>query len=322
MARVVVTGASGFVGSHLVEHLVAAGDSVLGVDRGTPSLPVAEHVTANLLDEDAVAGVIGPGVDVVYHLASVVGVDNYVERPLDVVDSNVLGTRNVLAAATRAGAKVVYASTSEVFGKNPAVPWSEDADRVLGSTGTARWCYASSKAVAEHLVYGFIQQHGLAATIVRYFNLYGPRQRPAFVVSRSIHRALNGLAPVVYDDGGQTRSFTYVGDVIAATALAGSSAKADGESFNLGSSEETTVRATVELIAELTGVRADIQRVDTNARIGQAFQDLPRRIPDTRKAAEVLGWRHHTSLREGLATTVEWAHAQPAWLAQVDSGAA
>jgi nucleoside-diphosphate-sugar epimerase len=321
--RAVVTGGCGFIGSHLVQSLLARGDEVVAFD-GVP--PPGRHrdvryVTGDVRDADRVAEVIAAGVDIVYHLAAVVGVDQYLARPLDVIDINFTGTRTVLAQAARAGARVVVASTSEVFGKHPGVPWREDGDRLLGPTTTDRWAYASSKALAEHLTFAFSRQHGLDATVVRYFNVYGPRQRPAYVVSRSVHRVLNGLAPVVYDDGTQTRCFTYVGDAVAGTLLAAASPRAAGEVFNIGSTEETTVGAAVGLIAKLAGYDAAALSVDPAAKLGPAYQDLLRRVPDTSKARDWLGWTCHTALQDGLAATIGWARANPWWLALPDSGA-
>ncbi|MFD0904809.1 NAD-dependent epimerase/dehydratase family protein [Actinomadura sediminis] len=324
MAKVVVTGGNGFIGGHLVSRLAARGDDVTVFDPGPvpPDLavPGVRYATGDIRDPDAVAAAIPLDVDVVYHMAAVVGVDRYLSTPLDVVDINVIGTRHVLDRAGRAGAKLVLASSSEVFGRNPAVPWSETADRVLGPTGTDRWVYSTSKAMAEHLVFGFAAAHGLPVTVVRYFNAYGPRQRPAFVVSRTIHRALRGLSPVVYDDGGQTRCFTYIEDLIDATVAAANDPKADGESFNVGSSVETPVRSVVELITELTGVPPTVVPVDTRERLGDRYQDLTRRVPDTAKAAEILGWEITTPLEEGVRRTIDWARDNPWWLALPDSG--
>lgn len=325
MARVVVTGGWGFVGGHLVEALVRNGDEVTVFDGGSPppdlSLSAAvRHVAGDVRDPAQLAEVITGEVDIVYHLAAVVGVDQYLERPLDVIDINLLGTRNVLELANKADAKVLVTSTSEVFGKNPAVPWREDDDRVLGSTAIDRWSYSTSKALAEHLIFAFARTYGLRATIVRYFNVFGPRQRPGFVVSRSIHRALNGNRPVVYDNGDQTRCFTFVDDAIQATIMAGTSEKADGECFNIGSMVETTVAQVIHLVGELTGCGTKTVPVDMSERIGASYQDLSRRIPDTTKIGEVLGWRYQTPLRDGLAKTIEWARANPWWLDQSDSG--
>jgi UDP-glucose 4-epimerase len=326
-SRVVVTGGCGFIGSHLVEQLIARGDEVTIFDGVEPpehqamARTHARLVRGDIVDRRALAGALSQRVDVVYHLAAVVGVDQYLARPLDVIDINVTGTRNVLELATDAGARVVVASTSEVFGRNPAVPWLEDDDRVLGPTSADRWTYSSSKALAEHLTFAFARQRGLEATIVRYFNAYGPRQRPGFVVSRSVHRALNGQPLVVYDDGKQTRCFTYVADAIEGTLLAASSQAATGQAFNIGSMVETTIGEVVELVAELTGADVEITSVDTSAKLGRSYQDLQRRIPDNNKARTLLGWTCGTSLRDGLMRTIEWARENQWWLTQPDSGA-
>lgn len=323
----VVTGGCGFLGSHLTEALISRGDDVTAFDTTCPppdypptARDHARHVQGDVRQRDSLAVAIRPGVDVVYHLASVVGVDQYLARPLDVIDVTIAGTRNVLDLALRAGATVVLASTSEVFGKNPLVPWAEDADRVLGPTTTDRWAYSSSKALAEHLTFAFARQHGLAATVVRYFNVYGPRQRPGFVISRSIHRALNGRPPVVYDGGAQTRCFTYVDDVVEATVRAATEPEAAGEAFNLGSATETTVAEAVGLIAELTGF-GQVTSVDTREKLSTSYEDLPRRLPDTAKSRAILGWSCGTPLRVGLAKTIGWAAQNPWWLALPDSGA-
>jgi nucleoside-diphosphate-sugar epimerase len=323
--RVVVTGGSGFIGSHLLDRLIERGDEVTVFDSMPPSAAVGEpanFVAGSVLDYERLATAITSGVDIVYHLAAVVGVDQYLARPVDVIDVNYTGTRNVAELARRAGARLVVASTSEVFGKNPVVPWQEDSDRVLGTTSADRWTYSTGKALAEHLVFGFVRQYGLQATIVRYFNVYGPRQRPAYIISRSIHRALNDRPPVVYDNGGQTRCFTFIDDAVRATILAGLDPRAAGESFNIGSMTETTVRDAVKLIAELAGVGLVPLDVDTRQQLGPGYEDLLRRVPDNAKARRQLGWTCETSLSEGLRRTIEWARGNPAWLALPDSGAA
>ncbi|MFG3701436.1 NAD-dependent epimerase/dehydratase family protein [Micromonospora sp. NPDC047620] len=325
--RVVVTGGHGFIGSHLAERLVTAGADVTVLDGGDPPPHLdllrrhTRHVRGDIRDPDRLAEAIAPGVDLVYHLAAAVGVDTYLSDPLEVIDTNFVGTMRVLERATEVGARVVVASTSEVFGKNPAVPWSEDADRVLGPTTAQRWCYSSSKGLAEHLTFGFVQQHGLAASVVRYFNVYGPRQRPAYVISRSVHRALNGRPPIVYDQGRQTRSFTYVADAVEGTILVGACDRGIGEAFNIGSMRETTIAEAVALVGAVSGAAESAVAADTAEQLGAGYQDLPRRIPDATRARTLLGWSAETRLREGLTRTVEWARANPWWLALSDSGA-
>ncbi len=321
--RAVVTGGSGFIGSHLVERLAEEGSHVRTYDLGPPPpdlSPLAagmEHLVGDIRDETALRKAIRPGVDVVYHLSAVVGVDRYLASPLDVIEVNLLGTRNVLRLAAEVGAKVVVASTSEVYGKNPQVPWAEDGDRVLGGTDVDRWSYSSSKALAEHLTFAHIRDTGLRACVVRYFNVYGPRQRPAYLVSRTIHRALRGEPPLVYDGGRQTRAFTFVADAIAGTLSAGAEPDADGQVINIGSDRESTVAEVVTLICERVGTGTAPQQVSTGATLGAAYEDIPRRVPDVGKAQRLLGWRARTPLPDGIDRTIRWARANP-WWAKVD----
>ena len=319
MTRALVTGGSGFVGSHLADHLAKAGDEVIVFDAVPPrpeTLRLVRYVQGDVRNEEALAKAFADGIDIVYHLSAVVGVDRYLSVPADVVEINLLGTLTVLRQARASQSKVVIASTSEVYGKNPATPWREDADRVLGSTAVDRWSYSTSKALAEHLTFAYVGQHGVRAAIVRYFNVYGPRQRPAYVVSRSVHRALRGLAPEVYDDGSQTRCFTYIDDAVRGTALIGNSPKSDGQCFNVGSNRESTVADVVSIICELTGLRVPGASLDTAARFGARYQDIQRRVPDTSKVRTMLGWECSTSLRSGLQQTIDWARHNSWWVEQ------
>lgn len=317
---VVVTGGCGFIGSHLVERLARQGDEVIVYDPATmpPDLDgggyAIRHVRADIRDERALADVVGPDVHTVYHLSAMVGVDQYLDDPLEVIDVAVSGTRNVLRSASAVGAKVVAASTSEIYGKNPDVPWSEDADRVLGSVTADRWSYSASKAVAEHMIVAYARHRGLRASVVRYFNVYGPRQRPAYVLSKTVHRVLRGLPPLLYDDGVQTRCFTFVEDAVDATLRAGASAIADGQCFNVGSDREISVADAIRLATRLAGAELAPISVGTDSALGNGYEDIPRRVPDTGKARDLLGWRTRIPLRAGLATTIEWARRNPWWL--------
>lgn len=323
-----VAGGCGFIGSHLTEALIEHGCEVTVFDKVPPprdqrlARQQARFVRGDVRDAGALARAIRPGVDVVYHLASMVGVDQYLTQPADVIDVTFSGTKHVLDLALRADAKVVLASTSEVFGKNPEVPWNEEADRVLGATSADRWVYSASKGIAEHLAFSFARQRGLAVTIIRYFNVYGPRQRPAFVVSRSVHRVLNGVPPVLYDGGRQTRCFTYVADAIDGTLKAAMHPAAQGQAFNVGNSTETHIADVISLVAELVDPGIAVLRVNTAEALGSSYEDLLRRVPDSTKARDVLGWSADTSLRAGLSATIGWARDNPWWLALPDSGAA
>lgn len=325
MSNVLVTGGYGFIGSHLVSALLRRGDTVTVFDRAKDTRDSAvdfdrhanfRFVRGDVTDLSALEKALTPGVDTVFHLAAVVGVKRYLEDPLGVIDVNVTGTRNVLELSQRHGAHVVLASTSEVFGKNPNPPFAEDDDRVLGSTRTARWSYSTSKAMAEHLAFAMHTTYGLRVTVVRYFNVYGPRQHPIFVISRSIHRILNGRRPLLYDAGEQTRCFTYVDDAVAGTLLASESEAAIGQAFNIGSMTETTVRGVVALAIKIANVDSvsSAESVETATHYGARYEDIPRRIPDSTKAQRELGWRLEVDLEEGIRRTIDWARANPWYL--------
>jgi dTDP-alpha-D-glucuronic acid decarboxylase len=325
MSNVVVTGGYGFIGSHLVSALLNRGDTVTVFDvakntRDTSidfdRRPNFRFVAGDVTDIDALSDALTPDVDTVFHLAAVVGVENYMSDPLQVLDVNVIGTRNVLELSQRHGTRVVFASTSEVFGKNPNPPFAEDDDRVLGSTKTARWSYSTSKGMAEHLVFAMHAAHGLPVTVVRYFNVYGPRQNPIFVISQTVHRILNGKQPLLYDSGDQTRCFTYVDDAIAGTLLAAQSDSAIGEAFNIGSMTETSMRDAVDLAIKIASVDAvsSSEAVDTVAKFGRRYEDIPRRIPDSTKAQRELGWRLEVDVDEGIRRTIDWARTNPWYL--------
>jgi len=325
MSNVVVTGGYGFIGSHLVSALLSRGNSVTVFDfaKNTRDSDIAfdlhpnfRFVQGDVTDISALEKALTPGVDKVFHLAAIVGVRNYLKDPLRVLDVNVTGTRNVLELSRRHGTHVVFASTSEVFGKNPNPPFAEDDDRVLGSTRTARWSYSTSKAMAEHLVFAMHTAHAMPVTVVRYFNVYGPRQAPIFVISQSIHRILNGRRPLLYDSGDQTRCFTYVDDAVAGTLLAADTSAAIGEAFNIGSMTETTMRDVVDLAIKIANVDSvsGTEIVDTAAQYGDRYEDIPRRIPDSTKAQRELGWRLRVDVEEGIRRTIEWARANPWYL--------
>lgn len=318
MQRILVTGCNGFAGSHTCQRLVAEGHAVTGIDINPYPWPddfsaLAGHekfsfLKGDITDERFAAEAVDkamPGT--VIHLASVVGVNLYLADPMRVIEVNILGLKNLLKALEGSGARLVFASTSEIYGKNPDVPWPEDADRVLGPTTVGRWSYSTSKAAAEHMLWACAPRYGLEAVVVRYFNLYGPRQRPDLLIPAQIKRALQGKELLVYDGGGQTRCFTYVEDAVQGTLAAAFSPRAAGLAFNIGAAEETTVGEVTRLIGSLAGNGVySVREVDTRQMYGEAYEDIPRRAPDVDRAARVLGWRAGTLLREGLLKTVSW----------------
>jgi len=323
MSTVAVTGAGGFIGSHVADALLARGDSVLALDIGRKVPPnlkeAAGHAgftyrTCDVTRPSSVRKAFQLHPDSVVHAAATVGVEAYVRTPMETVESSVIGTRTVLRAAMKPALRFVYLSSSEVFGRNPAVPWNETSDRVLGDPSLDRWSYSSSKGLCEHLVNAAHTEYGVPTAIARPFNIYGARQRPAFVIPTTVHRVLRGIAPVVYGDGLQTRCFTYIGDLVRALVLCLDRDAAVGETFNFGNPRERTVLEAVRLVLSACGSHLTPTHVDPREAFGGGFDEIPRRVPAVEKAARVLGWTPTTDLPEGLERTVEWARSHPEWL--------
>jgi UDP-glucose 4-epimerase len=280
------------------------------------------YVCGSVLDYAAVESQVS-WCDVVYHMAAVVGGEHYVSDPHQVLNVNVNGTQNVLAAATKERKKVVFSSTSEVYGKNAGVPFAEDADRVLGSTRVDRWSYSTSKAVGEHFCFAFVKQ-GLPVVITRYFNLYGPRLdrvNAGRVMAIFLGQLLRGAPLTVIGDGLQTRCFTYIDDAIRATIAAGLKKEAVGQVINIGSDEEITIDHLAHRMIRLSGRRASIVFVPEVEAYGRGYEDIRRRVPDIRKMREMLGVTPRVALDDGLRRTIEWFAREgmtAEWLAELD----
>lgn len=317
---VLVTGGAGFIGSHLVDRLRAEGREVTVLDdlstgslenlatrRDDPGTTVrpGSVLDAALVDELVAAHPL------VFHLAAAVGVQHIVEDPLGSIHTNVRGTENVLVAAFRHGARVVLASTSEVYGRNVGVPFREDDDRVLGPTWMQRWSYSTAKALDEHLAFAYSEK-GLAVSIVRYFNSYGPRideRGYGSVVARFITQALGGEPLTVHGDGQQTRCFTYVSDTVEGTLRCGIRAKALGRVFNIGADHEISILELAEIIRKLTGSDSTIQLAPYDSHYPRGFEDTRRRVPDARRARDELGFVPAVTLDEGMRRTVDWCRS-------------
>lgn len=312
--KVLITGGAGFVGSHLADAFVARGDEVFLLDTGSTQKvrhlmghPAVHHVRDSVFNLDLLDGLIAQ-CDLIYHLAAVVGVEHYVGDPYEVLNVNVNGTQNVLKLAFKHRKKLVFGSTSEVYGRNPKVPWREDDDRVLGSTRIDRWCYSTSKAVGEHFCLAY-HRLGLPVTITRYFNVYGPRLDKLDVgriITIFIGQALRHEPLTVIGDGMQTRCFTYIDDCIRATIAAGTGEGTDGEVFNIGTNVETTILDLAKLVVQLSGSRSPIRLVAQESVYGASYEDIPRRVPEISKMQEVLRVRAGIDLRDGLTRTIDW----------------
>jgi nucleoside-diphosphate-sugar epimerase len=312
--KVLITGGAGFLGSHLTDAFLDRGDEVFILDTGMTLKvkhrigdPRLHFVRDSVFNEVILEGLIAR-VDLVYHLAAVVGVEHYVGDPYQVLNVNVNGTQNVLKLAFKHGKRVVFSSTSEVYGRNPKIPWSEDDDRVLGSTRIDRWCYSTSKAIGEHFCFAYAKM-GLKTTIVRYFNVYGPRLDAidvGRVITIFLGQALRNEPVTVIGDGSQTRCFTYVTDAIEATMQAGLKEEAVGEVFNIGTDREHTIRDLAEELIRVAGSKSKIRFVPQQEIYGTSYEDIPRRIPNVAKMHGVLGVVAKVSLEEGLRHTIDY----------------
>jgi len=319
--RVLITGGAGFLGSHLSDAFIERGDEVFVLDTGSIAKvrhllnnPRFHYIHDSVFNIELLDGLAAKA-DLIYHLAAIVGVEHYVGDPYETLNVNVNGTQNILKAAYKYNKRVVFSSTSEVYGRNPKVPWKEDDDRVLGSTSVDRWCYSTSKAVGEHFCFAY-HRLGLPVTVVRFFNVYGPRLDKIDVgrlFTIFMGQLLRGVDLTVVGDGQQTRCFTYVTDAIAATVQAGLNPAADGHAINIGVDVETTVLKFAKLMLELYGSpESKIKFVTQEQVYGNSYEDIPRRVPDNSKMRNLLGVTPRVPLREGLARTIAWFQEQQA----------
>jgi UDP-glucose 4-epimerase len=313
--RVLITGGAGFIGSHLCEALLDRGDEVFVIDDlSTGSIENIAHLKSNskfhytidsVANEQLVAELIDR-CDTVVHLAAAVGVKLIVEQPVRTIETNVHGTEVVLKIANKKKKLVLIASTSEVYGKSTVVPFKEDADLVLGPTSKHRWAYACSKMIDEFLALAYWKERKLPVIIVRLFNTVGPRQTGQYgmVVPSFVQQALAGQPITVFGDGTQSRSFTYVGDVVRAVVALINEPRAIGEVFNIGNGNEITIGDLAERIKQITGSKSSIVKIPYDQAYEAGFEDMPRRVPDISKIRALVGYEPTVELDEILARVV------------------
>lgn len=313
--KYLITGGAGFIGSHLAEALVARGDDVAILDNlATGRLSnldsVVNRVTfvqGSILDPLLVDDQVASS-DVVVHLAAAVGVRLVVDKPLHSFLTNIRGTENILEAAHRYRRKVLIASTSEVYGKGVGKTFAEDDDRLVGSNHIARWGYATSKSVDEVLAFAYHRERGLPIVIVRFFNTTGPRQTGAYgmVLPNFVSQALSGGDVTVFGDGGQSRCFCHVGDVVNAVMRLLDDPRAEGDVFNIGSTEEVTIRELAEKVIMATRSDATIRYIPYELAYNEGFEDMRRRVPDIAKIESLTSWKPTSSLDRIIREMVEF----------------
>lgn len=315
--RALITGGAGFIGSHLAESLLLQGHSVVVVDDLSTGRP--ENI-AHLRDNPAFEWVIDTvtnrrlvqqlvdRADLVFHLAAAVGVKLVCEAPIHTIANNVNGTETVLEAASRNRTPVLVASTSEVYGKSAALPYREDADLVLGPPAKTRWGYATSKLIDEFMAMAYWKERGVPTVIVRLFNTVGPRQseRYGMVIPNFVKHALLDEPIVVHGDGSQTRSFTWVGDVVWALTTLMSDRRTVGEVFNVGNGDEISIVELALRVKAMTGSRSEVVFAPYEQVFDNSFEDMPRRVPDIRKIRAAIGFEPKVHLDGILKYVIEY----------------
>lgn len=314
--RVLITGGAGFVGSHLADALLANGDEVFVIDNlSTGSIENISHLkshpkfhyTVESITNEPVLAELVDRSDVVAHLAAAVGVKLIVEAPVHTIETNVHGTEVVLKHASKKRKLVLIASTSEVYGKSASVPFREDADLVLGPTSKHRWAYACSKLIDEFLALAYWKERKLPVIVVRLFNTVGPRQTGQYgmVVPNFVRQAITGEPITVFGDGTQSRSFTYVGDVVKAMVALMKEPRAVGQVFNIGNGKEISIGDLAVRIKTLTGSSSPIVKVPYDEAYEAGFEDMPRRVPDISKIRGLVGYEPAVDLDEILTRVIE-----------------
>ena len=304
--KILITGGAGFIGSHLSELLISEGNQVIALDNQStgsaknlnPSSNL-EVIKGTILDSNLVDSLMSK-VTVCFHLAAALGVKNIVEYPLESLETNIKGSEIILNAATKYQVRTLLASSSEVYGKNPNQPLTEDSDRVLGSPKVARWSYSEAKAVDEFYAFQLNKQKKLPVTIARLFNTVGPRQSGSYgmVLPRFVSAAVSNQPLTVYGDGSQSRTFSAVSDVVAALNELLKSDSTIGEVFNVGGNQLITIKALAEKVIKLTNSNSKIEYKTYKEVYGADFEEPNSRVPDINKIKSAIGWSPKKGLDE------------------------
>ena len=316
--HVLITGGAGFIGSHLVRALLERGDQVAVLDNlSTGSIEnirtFAHHPLYAFAIDDLrntlVLDRLASQADAIVHLAAAVGVQLVVERPTETIETNVIGTHTLLAAARRYRCRTLLASTSEVYGKGVKVPFAEDDDLLLGASSRSRWSYAASKLLDEFLGLAAHREYDLPVTVVRFFNTVGPGQtgRYGMVVPRFVRAALRAEPIPVYGDGEQSRCFCHVRDTVRAVIdLLDRPEHTAGEIYNIGSSQEVTINQLAQTVIDRTDSSSALHYIPYSEAYAPGFEDMRRRVPDTTKVRTAIGWTPKHNLQQILDDVIDY----------------
>jgi UDP-glucose 4-epimerase len=247
--------------------------------------------------------------DIVVHLAAIADPKKYVDSPLNVLDIDLRASLNIFSMASNKKKKIFFASTSEIFGKNPNIPWKEDDDRLLGSSRINRWCYSTAKAACEHYLFAYYQQENLPFVAVRFFNAYGPKLDDlgsGRVIPIFLKNFLTGEPVYIHGDGAQTRTFVYITDAAEALYKLTFSKKCEGEIFNVGTNHEMSILELAQLMKKVGRFTSEIKFITHKKVFGESYEDIPRRVPDVSKIKKFIGWQAKTSITKGLKLTIDY----------------
>ena len=297
--RVLITGGAGFIGSHLADHYVAKGDQVTILDNfSTGSKENIAHLMGKVTTVDGdirnveLVEKLTIDADLVLHMAAALGVNTILESPLESMSTNITGSEVVLHAAAKYKTRIIIASTSEIYGKNPKQPLSESDDRVVGAPQKIRGTYSDAKAIEEAMAFALHQEKSLPVTTVRLFNTVGPRQsgRYGMVVPRFVQAAIKNQALTIYGDGTQSRVFCHIDDAVRAITTIAATDATIGEVFNLGGAGEISIKALAEKVIAITESQSVITYTPYSDAYPAGFEDIQRRVPDISKIKGAIGW--------------------------------
>lgn len=315
-----ITGGAGFIGAHLVDYLASKGEDVLVLDdfssdnrivsRGSDGNELVRVIKGSILDQQLVEASM-QSVTKCYHLAAALGVERINNDSLKSLEVNIKGTENVLKVASKFNIRTLIASSSEVYGRNPIMPLTEESDRVLGSPKVARWSYSEAKAIDEFYAFELHKKNSFAVTIARLFNTVGPGQSGVYgmVLPRFVKAALSHQPLQVYGDGSQSRSFCAVSDVVEALVSLINTSESVGEAYNIGSTNEISIKDLAQKVIDVTGSNSQIVFKKHSEMFGDNFEEPARRVPDISKISKVIGWQPKKSLDAIILEVAEYIKA-------------
>ena len=315
-----ITGGAGFIGSHLADYLASKGEQILVLDnfssdnkinlKGSHNNGLVRTVNGSILNQELVEESM-QSITKCYHLAASLGVERINNDSLQSLEVNIKGTENVLKAASKFKVRTLTASSSEVYGRNPKVPLTEESDRVLGSPKIARWSYSEAKAIDEFYAFELHKKSSFEVTIARLFNTVGPGQSGIYgmVLPRFIKAALSNQALIVYGDGSQSRSFCAVSDVVEALDSLMNTSESIGQVYNIGSTNEISIKELAQKVIDITGSKSQIVFKKHSEIFGDNFEEPVRRVPDISKISKVIGWQPKKSLDVIILEVAEYIKA-------------